>query len=197
MSKKGWIIGGCVVAAGLLVVALLASGAGYYLYQKHRTGAAVETPSADEPASAGEPSSGSWSRASPEPAPGSTASPSASPIDDIEPDPVHEPSKLDVPLVAREEPASASRASKAPRKLHSVDPVYPDLARQARTQGVVILDVTVDEQGRVSDVAVLRSVPLLDEAAIEAVRQWRYEPTLIDGSPVSVKFTVTVNFTLS
>jgi protein TonB len=65
-----------------------------------------------------------------------------------------------------------------------------------RTQGVVILETVIGRTGDVEDVRVLRSVPLLDDAAITAVRQWRYSPTLLNEVPVPVVMTVTVNFTL-
>lgn len=83
-----------------------------------------------------------------------------------------------------------------PKKIRHVPPVYPEIARQARVQGVVIVEVLVDERGEVSDVKVLRSVPLLDQAAVDAVRQWRYTPTLLNGLPVRVVMTATVNFSL-
>jgi protein TonB len=86
---------------------------------------------------------------------------------------------------------------KEPKKLKDVKPVYPDIARQARVQGIVILECTISPQGKVTDVKVLRSIPLLDEAAKEAVRQWVYTPTLLNGVPVPVIMTVTVNFKLS
>ena len=85
----------------------------------------------------------------------------------------------------------------APRKLRDVAPVYPDLARQAGIQGIVILECTIDRSGRVTDVSVLRGLPTLDAAAMEAVRQWVYSPTLVDGVPVPVIMTVTVQFRLS
>ncbi|HNS05542.1 MAG TPA: energy transducer TonB, partial [Candidatus Saccharicenans sp.] len=69
-------------------------------------------------------------------------------------------------------------------------------ARDARIEGVVILEATTDVYGRVQSVKVLRSVPLLDQAAIEAVRQWVYEPMVINGRPRSVTFTVTITFKL-
>lgn len=81
-----------------------------------------------------------------------------------------------------------------PAKLVHVDPVLPPLAAQANVRGVVLVEVTIDAQGAVSDAKVLRSIPLLDRAAIEAVRQWRFEPTLLNGRPVPVIMTVTVNF---
>jgi TonB family protein len=83
-----------------------------------------------------------------------------------------------------------------PKKVKDVAPVYPPLAQEARVQGVVIMEARVDEQGNVSDVRVLRSIPLLDQAAIDSVKQWQYDPTLLNGSPIAVIMTVTVNFTL-
>ena len=81
-----------------------------------------------------------------------------------------------------------------PRKLRHVAPIYPQIAQQARVTGTVILEAVLSPTGAVSDVKVLRSVPLLDQAAIEAVRQWTYAPTLLNGTPVSVLMTVTVRF---
>jgi protein TonB len=86
---------------------------------------------------------------------------------------------------------------KEPKKLKNVNPTYPDIAKQARVQGVVILECTISPQGKVTDVKVLRSIPLLDQAAMEAVKQWVYTPTLLNGVPVPVIMTVTVNFKLS
>jgi TonB family protein len=83
-----------------------------------------------------------------------------------------------------------------PRKRVNVNPVYPQIAKQARVQGIVILECTIDTRGRVTNLRVLRSIPLLDEAAVTAVRQWEYEPTRLDGRPVPVIMTVTVNFML-
>jgi TonB family protein len=83
-----------------------------------------------------------------------------------------------------------------PKLVKSVDPVYPEIARQAKIEGVVIVQARTDAQGRVKDAIVLRSVPLLDQAAIAAVRQWVYEPLMIDGQAREAVFTVTVRFTL-
>ena len=74
--------------------------------------------------------------------------------------------------------------------------MYPTVAQAARVQGVVILEAVIGPDGKVADVKVLRSVPLLDDAAISAVRQWEYTPTLLNGVPVPVIMTVTVNFTM-
>ncbi len=84
-----------------------------------------------------------------------------------------------------------------PKKLKDVKPVYPDIAKQARVQGIVILECTISPQGKVTDVKVLRGIPLLDQAAQDAVKQWVYTPTLLNGVPVPVIMTVTVNFRLS
>lgn len=84
-----------------------------------------------------------------------------------------------------------------PRKLADARPTYPEVARRARIEGVVILEITVDRQGNVRNVDVLRGLPMgLTEAAVDAVRQWRYEPTLLDGRPIEVLIVVTVNFRL-
>ena len=83
-----------------------------------------------------------------------------------------------------------------PRKIKSVAPAYPSFARAAGIQGVVILECTISPRGKVEGAKVLRGVPMLDEAALEAVKQWVYAPTLVDGVPVAVVMTVTVNFVL-
>lgn len=75
-------------------------------------------------------------------------------------------------------------------------PVYPQAAVAARIEGIVILEATIDTQGVVQNVTVLRSLPMLDRAAIDAVRQWRYQPTRLNGQPISIIMTVTVNFSL-
>ena len=83
-----------------------------------------------------------------------------------------------------------------PRKTRNVQPVYPQIAQSARVQGRVIIEATIDRSGKVTETRVLRSIPLLDQAALDAVRQWEYEPTLLNGVPVPVIMTVTVNFAL-
>jgi protein TonB len=84
----------------------------------------------------------------------------------------------------------------APEMIRRVDPAYPDLAREARVEGIVILEARVDTRGRVADVKVLRGHPLLDEPALAAVRQWRYRPLLLNGEPTEFVLTVTVMFRL-
>ena len=81
-----------------------------------------------------------------------------------------------------------------PVKVKDVAPVMPDVARQAHVHGIVIVEITIDTQGRVSHARILRSIPLLDQAALDAVRQWEYTPTYVDGQPRPVIMTVTVPF---
>jgi protein TonB len=85
---------------------------------------------------------------------------------------------------------------KAPHKIVDVAPVYPPVAQRARVEGVVILEAVIDAQGRVEAVRVLRSIALLDQAAVDAVKQWRFTPALLNAEPVPVVMTVTVNFML-
>ena len=93
-------------------------------------------------------------------------------------------------------PVRAGGDLQPPTKLRQVAPAYPELARQARVQGVVVLDCVIDPSGRVADVKVLRGHSLLAPAAVDAVRQWLYTPTRLNGAPVAVLLTVTVRFTL-
>ena len=83
-----------------------------------------------------------------------------------------------------------------PRRTIYVAPTYPPLAQAARVEGVVILEAVIDPEGHVTSVKVLRSVPLLDDAAVSAVEQWIYSPTLLNDLPVPVIMTVTVQFML-
>ena len=98
--------------------------------------------------------------------------------------------------VAALNPVRIGGAIKAPSKIHDVKPAYPPEAQASRVQGVVILEILIDVNGGVQDARVLRSIPLLDEPALDAVRQWRFVPTLLNGVPQAVVMTVTVNFML-
>jgi len=97
-----------------------------------------------------------------------------------------------VPTVLR-----AGGAIKPPTRLVNVAPEYPQEAQDAKIQGVVILEATIAEDGSVKEIEVLRSIPELDGAAADAVKQWRFEPTLMNGVAVPIKITTTVNFTLA
>jgi protein TonB len=93
-------------------------------------------------------------------------------------------------------PVRAIGGIRPPIKTKDIPPKYPSIALAARAEGVVILEATIGVTGRVEDVKILRSIPLLDAAALEAVHQWEYQPTTLNGVPVPVLITVTVNFTL-
>jgi len=75
-------------------------------------------------------------------------------------------------------------------------PLYPPLARQARIQGNVVLHAIIDKDGKVAQLEVMSGHPLLVQAALDAVKQWRYKPTLLNGDPVEVDTTITVTFTM-
>jgi protein TonB len=85
---------------------------------------------------------------------------------------------------------------KPPKKVYDVKPFYPPMAQVERVQGVVIVETVLDATGRVAAARILRSIPLLDEAALDAVKQWQFEPALVDGQPRAVLMTTTVNFKL-
>ena len=101
------------------------------------------------------------------------------------------------PPAVTAEPVRVGGAISPPQKLHHVAPDYPAIARSARVSGIVILEAILGVDGAVRDVTVLRSIPLLDQAAVDAVRQWRFTPTLLNGVPVPVIMTVTVAFNLN
>jgi len=109
--------------------------------------------------------------------------------------------------VAAKEQADAAARAKAkaaavrvggkiepPIKMNDVKPVYPAIAQNAGVTGSVIIEATIGADGRIIDARVLRSIPLLDQAALDAVRQWEYKPTLLNGAAVPVIMTVTINF---
>jgi protein TonB len=84
----------------------------------------------------------------------------------------------------------------APRKVKDVKPVYPQSGLTDQTRGTVIIEATIGVDGKVADAKVIHSVPALDEAALDAVRQWEYAPSVLNGVPVAVIMTVVVNFAI-
>jgi TonB family protein len=92
-------------------------------------------------------------------------------------------------------PVRAGGRIMEPKKIKNVAPVYPAMARSAGVSGVVSIEATIGSNGKVSDAKVVRSIPMLDQAALDAVRQWEYIPTLLNGVPVPVVMTVTITFT--
>jgi TonB family protein len=95
------------------------------------------------------------------------------------------------------EPLRAGGDVPPPRKVHDVRPVYPPDALRARISGVVTIEARIGPTGEVDEARVVSGVPMLDEPALAAVRQWRYEPTMVNGEPVPVIMTVDVTFSLS
>ena len=88
-----------------------------------------------------------------------------------------------------------SAESQQPKLVKQVPPVYPEAARQAGTSGVVRLGIIITKEGRVRDIRVMNSLGMgLDVAAMKAVKDWVYQPTLLNGEPVEVVTTVDVNF---
>ena len=83
------------------------------------------------------------------------------------------------------------------RIIHQVTPEYPVLARQARVQGTVVLDAVVNADGAVTRVTPVSGPQALSQAAMDAVRWWRYEPYIVNGQPTTVETTVAVNFRLA
>ncbi len=105
---------------------------------------------------------------------------------------------MEVPaaIVAPTPPIRLHAGMVPPRRIRDIVPIYPAMARTARVQGVVILEAVIDASGRVESARVLRSIPVLDQAALDAVRQWRFDPARLNNQPVPVVMTVTVNFSL-
>lgn len=98
--------------------------------------------------------------------------------------------------VARQPPVRVGGNIPVPTKVKDVKPVYPAEAQAARVQGVVIIEALIGVDGKVQNARVLRSIPLLNDAALDAVSQWAFTPTVVNGVPMPVIMTVTVNFTL-
>ena len=86
---------------------------------------------------------------------------------------------------------------KAPRQTYSVNPLYPPLAREAHIRGTVVVEAVIDERGNVVQARAVSGHPFLIDAALKAVLQWKYEPTTLNGQPVSVELQVQVNFDLN
>ena len=98
-------------------------------------------------------------------------------------------------LVDQLHPVRVGANLKVPEKIADVRPVYPADAQAAGVRGVVIVEALIDRDGNVADARILRSIPMLDEAALDAVKQWRFVPTLLNGEPTAILMTATVNFT--
>ncbi|HEV8485966.1 MAG TPA: TonB family protein [Blastocatellia bacterium] len=101
------------------------------------------------------------------------------------------------PPAVKVAPTRVSSGVQQANLIHQVRPVYPHLAVQTRIQGVVLLEAVISKEGRIESLRVISGHPLLNLAALDAVQQWQYRPTLLNGEPVAVITTITVNFSLS
>ncbi|MFZ0759600.1 MAG: TonB family protein, partial [Candidatus Sulfotelmatobacter sp.] len=102
-----------------------------------------------------------------------------------------------VPKIATPQRIRVSQGVSQGLLIRRVQPVYPPLARQARIQGTVVLRAVIAKDGSIEDLTLVSGHPMLAPAAIDAVKQWRYKPYLLNGEPVEVDTEVLVNFTLS
>jgi TonB family protein len=106
--------------------------------------------------------------------------------------------RISAPTPGAQDPVRVGGAIREPRKISDVRPRYPDKAKAKRIQGTVVLQCVISPTGKVADLTLLYAIDRsLADAAMEAVRQWEYTPTLVDGRPVPVTMTVTVTFRLS
>ena len=85
-------------------------------------------------------------------------------------------------------------ALKPPRLVSSVLPIYPSMARDAGIEGEVVIDTTIDETGKVTSTKVVSGPAVLRQSALDALRQWRYAPSMLNGQPIPVQMTVTIKF---
>jgi TonB family protein len=114
---------------------------------------------------------------------------------------IHTQRERDAPPTAPETPGQPDAngvyrvGGDVPAPVREGVPQYPREAQAAGIEGVVLVELLIDEAGQVADVRVLRSIPLLDDAALQAVREWRFAPTIVEGRAVPVRMTATVNFT--
>jgi periplasmic protein TonB len=102
-----------------------------------------------------------------------------------------------VPHIATPQRVRVSSGVQSGLLVRKVNPTYPPLARQARIQGVVILQAQISKDGNIENLQLISGHPMLAPAAIEAVKQWKYKPYLLNGEPVEVETQVQVNFTLA
>ncbi len=132
--------------------------------------------------------------------------------DEPEPIRIDEPDEIDIPQVddldlfelpdappppEPEGPIWVTGDVTDPEKLNAVNPQYTEIARKARIQGVVVLQATIDKNGDITDVKVLKGLAMgLSEAAVAAVTQWKFKPATLNGKPVAVYYNLTVNFQL-
>ena len=106
-------------------------------------------------------------------------------------------SPMNAPKIATPQRVRLSQGVTEGNLLNKVTPVYPEIAKRARIQGVVVLQAVISKQGTIENLRVVSGHPMLTQSALDAVRQWRYRPYLLNGEPVEVETQITVNFNLS
>jgi len=111
-------------------------------------------------------------------------------------DPPPPPPPSPPPPIVNARPYRRGGDVQAASLIYEVKPVYPPIARITRTQGTVVLEAVINKQGTIDTLRVLSGHPVLAQAALDAVKQWKYRPTILNGDPIEVLTTVTVMFTL-
>jgi protein TonB len=109
---------------------------------------------------------------------------------------VREPQPVAQPPQVEKQPLKISEGVLQAQLISHIEPRYPTLAKQTKTEGIVRLRAIISRDGRITSLDILSGHPLLVQAALEAVSQWRYRPTMLNGEPVEVETSITVIFRL-
>lgn len=104
---------------------------------------------------------------------------------------------MTAPKIAAPQRVRLSQGVTEGNLVNKVTPLYPDIAKRARIQGIVVLQAVISKQGAIENLRVVSGHPMLTQSALDAVRQWRYRPYLLNGEPVEVETQITVNFNLA
>jgi protein TonB len=113
------------------------------------------------------------------------------------PRPPDPPTPPPVPKIEIREPIRVASSLQVSRLVKKVDPEYPILARRGRIEGTVIAEAHITGSGTIDSLRIISGNPLFFQSVLDAVKQWRYEPTLLNGEPIDVITTITVNFRLN
>jgi len=113
------------------------------------------------------------------------------------PQPPPAPTPPPAPKIEHHEPMRISSSLQKSLLIHQVNPVYPDLPRRARIEASIVVEAQISKFGEIDSLRIISGNTLFNQAVIDAVKQWRYQPTLLNGEPIDVITTITVNFTLN